>query len=199
MEFEQAVKHTLQFEGGYVHDPDDRGGETFRGISRRAWPAWPGWEDIDRAKSLGNRTRKSIDSYFAGDQSISRKVADFYRANFWQPFASFGLPGRLTAKLFDTAVNTGVKGAVKLAQKSANLLALSPPLKVDGAAGAKTLAAISAAIGGNPGEDGFLAAFVKVQEDNYRRLAARPGQSKFLKGWLRRAAWLPPADKPSLA
>jgi len=36
--FNQALKKTLVFEGGYVNDPDDPGGETNFGISKRAYP-----------------------------------------------------------------------------------------------------------------------------------------------------------------
>ncbi|MGL4208543.1 MAG: glycosyl hydrolase 108 family protein, partial [Candidatus Adiutrix sp.] len=35
MGFDSALIIVLEFEGGYVHDPADRGGETFRGISRK--------------------------------------------------------------------------------------------------------------------------------------------------------------------
>lgn len=32
--FEHALQLLLQHEGGYVNDPDDQGGETYKGIAR---------------------------------------------------------------------------------------------------------------------------------------------------------------------
>ena len=36
--FLRAVKEVLKIEGGYVNNPNDRGGETKYGISKRAYP-----------------------------------------------------------------------------------------------------------------------------------------------------------------
>ena len=49
--FERAIDKTLAWEGGYVNDPKDPGGETKYGISKRAHP------DVDIKKSF---TRKSL-------------------------------------------------------------------------------------------------------------------------------------------
>jgi len=38
MSFERAVTHVLLHEGGYSNDPNDPGGETQYGISKRAYP-----------------------------------------------------------------------------------------------------------------------------------------------------------------
>ena len=98
MSFETAYKQTKKFEGGYVNDPVDRGGETFRGISRNNHPGWPGWPFIDGAKaeawSLGcsspNALAGFIDSRFQGDAVMDKLVRDFYKANFWDPFDKLG-------------------------------------------------------------------------------------------------------------
>jgi hypothetical protein len=45
-----ALGFTLGYEGEWVNDPDDRGGETYRGISRVHWPKWAGWAIIDAEK-----------------------------------------------------------------------------------------------------------------------------------------------------
>ena len=49
-DFKEAFELTLAHEGGYVKDPDDRGGETYKGIARRYNPGWSGWARIDKAK-----------------------------------------------------------------------------------------------------------------------------------------------------
>lgn len=45
--FEIAYKLTGQNEGGVSKDPDDVGGLTFRGLSMRYNPEWPGWRLLD--------------------------------------------------------------------------------------------------------------------------------------------------------
>lgn len=192
MSFLDALQHTLKFEGGYANDPADRGGETFRGISRLNWPAWPGWELIDRAKIRGAVSARLINAAFAGDLDMERLVADFYQRHFWRPFESLRAPGRIPAKLFDTAVNVGVGGAVKMLQRVVNQSGPVAPLVVDGVIGPKTRAGFTLSVGGAGDEDSFLQAFCREQEAHYRRIVGRnPGQSKFLKGWLRRAEWVP--------
>lgn len=90
MGFDEALKQTLAFEGGYANDPDDRGGETFRGISRRSFPDWPGWALIDRAKREGDRSARAINARFVGDMEMEGLVARLYRENFWNPFNGGG-------------------------------------------------------------------------------------------------------------
>ena len=191
-QFEKALKHTLQFEGGYANDPADSGGETFRGVSRRNWPKWPGWPLIDRAKVRGATTAKLINAAFDGDPEMERLVADFYCQNFWKPFERHGLPERLTAKLFDTAVNMGAGRAAKLLQTAINSLGPVVRLIVDGAIGPRTLDALGLTLDSPTGERRILAAYSEAQADRYKTIAENnPSQKKFLNTWLRRAAWLP--------
>ena len=75
--FKKALEHMLKFEGGYANDPNDSGGETFRGVSRRNWPKWPGWPLIDRAKAEGCRTAKAVNARFAGDAQMDTLTAQF--------------------------------------------------------------------------------------------------------------------------
>ena len=51
--FNESFNITLGYEGGYSNDPDDAGGETYKGISRRYHPGWKGWALIDELKSKG--------------------------------------------------------------------------------------------------------------------------------------------------
>ena len=41
--FNQAFKKVMSAEGGYVNDPDDPGGETYKGVARKMNPRWSGW------------------------------------------------------------------------------------------------------------------------------------------------------------
>ena len=45
--FNEEFKKVILVEGGYVNDPDDAGGETYLGISRRYNPNSKIWNIID--------------------------------------------------------------------------------------------------------------------------------------------------------
>lgn len=185
--FLDALGHTLGFEAGYANDPADAGGETFRGISRVSNPNWRGWQLIDQVKARGARTAKLIDAAFEGDTEMEQLVAVLYYRDYWRPFESLVGLDRLTAKLFDTGVNTGVSRAVKLLQAALNDMLPAANLAVDGLLGPRTRAALA-----GPPEEAVLAVYVEKQAAYYQSIVDRkPGQAKFLKGWLRRAAWLP--------
>lgn len=42
-----AIRRVLSMEGGYVNDPDDSGGETIFGITRKNYPNLKLWKDVD--------------------------------------------------------------------------------------------------------------------------------------------------------
>jgi len=192
MDFDKALAHTLTFEGGYANDPADSGGETFRGISRRNWPEWSGWKKIDQVKARGATTAKLIDVAFQSDMEMTQMVAAFYYLNFWKPFNSLEASDRIVAKVFDTAVNVGVSGATKMLQRAINKLGPVSQLTVDGKIGPRTRSAFDIVIVVKDGEARFLRAFCAEQESHYRAIVQRkPSQAKFLKGWLRRAEWVP--------
>jgi lysozyme family protein len=111
--FNKCIDVILRNEGGYVNDPDDSGGETNYGISKRAFP------DSD-IKNLTQDEAKQI-----------------YYDNYWLPLYLEALNDINAAlQIFDMAVNAGVTRAVKIAQKVTNVL-------VDGKMGVITLGAIN--------------------------------------------------------
>jgi lysozyme family protein len=100
-------------------------------------------------------------------------------------------PERVMDKLYDTAVNTGVSRASKILQEALNQLIKPPKLAVDGKIGPSTRRAICGL-----DENAVLSKYAERQAAFYRAIVARkPSQAKFLKGWLRRAAWIPPEKK----
>ena len=116
MDFETAFARLVDpsHEGGYVNDPQDLGGETKYGISKRTYPG----EDIanltlDRAKEL-------------------------YRRDYWGPSGGDALPDLLKFEMFDLAVNTSAPGrpvtAIEMLQKAVGA-------DVDGILGPATLQA----------------------------------------------------------
>lgn len=78
MNFDQAFDRLMVHEGGYVNDPNDPGGETKYGVSKRSYPD----EDIpnmtaERAKAIFRRDfwdRINGDQLFDG---VAWQVADF--------------------------------------------------------------------------------------------------------------------------
>jgi lysozyme family protein len=131
--FQKALRVVLANEGGYVNDPDDPGGETYMGISARYHPEWEGWELVREGK-------------FA---QVEPMVEQFYFDRYWVPSGceaiatSLNFCEDLVVAVFDTAVQHGVKRAVKHLQKAVNSVGGGDALVVDGLFGKKTLAALS--------------------------------------------------------
>jgi hypothetical protein len=100
-----------------------------------------------------------------------------------------GMPDRLHMKLFNASVNVGVRQGAKLLQQSINAIpGAAYKVKVDGALGPLTRNALC-----GMNEQSVINEYKNKQAAFYRSIVARkPGQAKFLKGWLRRAAYEPP-------
>jgi lysozyme family protein len=93
MDFDASFDRLIGHEGGYVNDPQDPGGETRYGVSKRQYPS----EDI---KSLTLARAKEI-----------------YRRDYWGPAGCDAVPEALKFDLFDTAVNAGVEQAILFLQR----------------------------------------------------------------------------------
>ena len=92
--FESALQSVLKWEGGYVDNPDDPGGETKFGISKRAYP------DLD----ISSLTKE--------------KAAKIYRRDYWEACGCDELPSGLDLMVFDCAVNQGPDFAVRTLQRA---------------------------------------------------------------------------------
>lgn len=117
--FIDAYKKVLNNEGIYSNDPDDAGGETYKGISRRANPNWDGWISIDAIKKSYPTTFKGI---LKKTPELEKKVQDLYKDKYWDCFELDDVPNQLVAEqMFDTAVNQGQTAAIKFAQRVLDL------------------------------------------------------------------------------
>jgi len=94
--FPTAVAFVISHEGGYSRDPQDPGGETKFGISRRAYP------NIDIA-ALTEEGAKEI-----------------YLRDYWLPIGADDLPTPADIVAFDTAVNLGISFARELLHETNN-------------------------------------------------------------------------------
>lgn len=170
-DFWTAFNKTMKHEGGYANNPADRGGETYRGIARKHWPAWQGWPLVDEKKSRPDFPKCLTDSAY-----LDAAVKDFYRRNFWPAWMGGIESQDLADWVFDKAVNMGTAQAVKLLQRAAGV-------DDDGRWGPRTAAAVKAA---DPSS--LLEACREQARMFYRQLADNnPSQRQFLKGWLARA------------
>lgn len=174
--FNEAYKLTAAIEGGYVNDPTDRGGETYKGISRKFHPNWSGWDYIDECKSFD-----AIDPII-NDSFIEVDVKEFYKNNYWDKLKGDCYNSQDVAnELYDTAVNMGVGTAAKFLQKSINLLARNK-IKVDGSIGNITISEAN-----KIANVSILKSLNGFQFMRYADICQRdPSQERFFKGWLRR-------------
>lgn len=153
MDFATALDRTLGHEGGYSNDPQDPGGETMWGITAR----------VARA-----------DGYTGAMRDLPRDTAaEIYRKRFWGPAGCEAVPDALRADLFDTAVNAGVKQAIKLLQRAVRVAD-------DGVLGPVTLQAISTVPAAR-----LVARFNGARLDFLTSLS---GWERFGRGWARRVA-----------
>jgi len=127
--FLKALEFTLKWEGGYVNDPKDPGGETKFGISKQKYPD----EDITHL-------------------TLAR-ACELYERDYWLQWKCNERPMPLGAVAFDLYVNHKPSTATDLLRDTNEWRTV-----------------------------------IRRRKDFYgRRVAARPDQQKFLKGWLARA------------
>lgn len=152
-EFLKAIDGILEREGGYVNDPKDRGGETKYGISKQSYPC------LD----IADLTKQD--------------AVDIYCEDFWVPLCADQIVKQIVANvLFDFAVNTGRRRAIKLMQQ---ILCVT----IDGMIGPITIGAINSADG-----EKTAMQYTLQRIQFYADLASRrKSQRKFLSGWINRA------------
>lgn len=176
--FVSAMKYLASLEGGYVNDPDDRGGATKYGISL-------------------NFYKQNIDRYAdeSDIQALTREDAEnIYREWFWYPSGVAALDSRdLANRVFALVVNAGIKPAVRVLQRAVNQTVRSEDdhwgIAVDGVLGPET-----AENANEIPESQLLPDFRLAAMEFYLQLLGmeitkvrRTQFDDFEKGWLRRA------------
>ena len=158
--FKKAFQDLIGIEGGYVNDPDDPGGETKYGISKRSYP----YLDI---KNL-----------------TLEQAQEIYYRDFWFPELEKEFP--IASEVFDTAVNMGQATAIKILQEALNLMNRDQhsysDVVVDGLMGPRTMAAYRHA-----NKLTLLKVLNGLQFMNYVEICKRnPSQEKYFNGWMQR-------------
>lgn len=94
--FEKAILSVLKHEGGYVNHPNDPGGETNFGITKKVYP------NLDIRKLTVEEAK------------------EIYRRDYWLSGLD-DLPYPVAAKIFDMVVNMGTRQAIKLVQRAVDV------------------------------------------------------------------------------
>ena len=170
-DFISAFNATMQSEGGYVNDPQDPGGETYKGIARKFNSKWEGWTDIDTAKR-----EKSFPANLENNTVLQEKIKAYYRSNYWDTLRGDEISDQqVAASIFDFAVNAGAVISAKLAQLTINE-------QPDGIIGPVTLLKINAT-----DSHSFLALFALHKIARYVNICEqRPDSKKYFFGWVKR-------------
>lgn len=158
--FAPALSRALVSEGGYSDHPDDPGGATMKGVTQRVYDAYR------ERRNLPRRSVRLIED---------AELQAIYRRQYWDAVKGDRLPAGVDYVVFDGAINSGPAQSVKWLQRALGTV------KVDGAIGEATLAAVEA----YPDHDQLIALMLG------RRLAfleALKTWRVFGSGWSRRVA-----------
>lgn len=152
MSFTTAYGPMMKIEKGYAKDPDDRGGETYNGVSRIKHPKLELWHVIDGEKQDPNFP-KSLKRNVVLDEMIM----DFYRREFWyEPNLDDvdDVDEFLAEKLFRLCVNFGPNRPCKWLQRAMNVLNRNQTryedIKPDGDIGRTTIRVLKECVKHNP-------------------------------------------------
>jgi lysozyme family protein len=161
-DIDTIVERIISAEGGFVNDPDDRGGATNFGITQATLEAYRG-----------------TTQYYTDVRDLSkREAAEIYKTTYVEPFAQM-FNKTIFNFVVNMAVQHGVLATVKMIQRVVEV-------KDDGVAGSNTWRSIAVAEGY---PEIFLARLVAERCRYYTSIVDRkPTQIKFLKGWVNRIA-----------
>ena len=117
--FDKCLEMLLSHEGGFVNHPDDPGGITNLGVTKKVYDEWIGRESTEQ--EMRDLTPED--------------VAPIYKKNYWDRVKGDSLPSGLDWACLDWAVNSGSGRPAKAVQRAVGATQ-------DGAIGPKTLGLI---------------------------------------------------------
>lgn len=171
-DFSTAFQLVIANEGGYGNDPDDPGGETYKGVARNIFSKWSGWTTVDILKR-----QSDFPANLDKDADLQQAVSDFYQVNFWDKINGDQISNQDVANsIFDFGVNAGIATSSSLAQMVVGAT-------TDGVIGPDSISGINDF---NP--EHFLAAFTVAKIARYINIVKkRPTSRKYFYGWICRA------------
>lgn len=154
-----SLELVLKHEGGYVNHPDDPGGITNLGITKRTYEGWVGHE-VD-ASTMQDLVRQDVEP--------------IYKVNYWDRVKGDELPSGLDLAVFDFAVNAGTGRAAKYLQRMVGATQ-------DGAIGPMTLKAVQQYVSQH-GVAQAVRVYGELRQQYYEKLKHF---DTFGRGWTRR-------------
>mgnify|MGYP003624852390 FL=1 len=100
--FDKCLKMLLSHEGGFVNHPEDPGGITNLGVTKKVYDEWIGRES----------TEQEMRDLTPDD------VGPIYKKNYWDRIKGDSLPSGLDWACFDWAVNSGSGRPAKAVQRA---------------------------------------------------------------------------------
>lgn len=166
--FKESLGLVLKYEGGYVNNPNDHGGETNKGIIQR---------EYDRYRKLNKQEKRSV-KYIE-----DAEVYEIYFENYWKAGKCSWFPAELAIVHFDSCVNCGTTQAAKFLQRAISIQA-------DGVIGTKTFNALFARL-----KKELIIFIIHDYLDQrsqfyYKLVEKDSSQRVFIKGWQNRISRL---------
>jgi lysozyme family protein len=186
-DFQISFNKSMSAEGLISNNENDKGGFSYKGISRKMHPSWSGWQIID---SIYRSTDYQSVQLLNSNASLQTAVKEFYRTEFWNKIQGYLLPSQLIAnELFDSSINLGVPVALEFLQRTINLLnrngSLYQDIKVDGIIGNQSLAALNECIAVN--SEKFVFNLLNFyQAKRYIEIMERDRSQEIFIGWFSR-------------
>tara|TARA_R100000655_G_scaffold1878_2_gene7018 strand:- start:3636 stop:4139 length:504 start_codon:yes stop_codon:yes gene_type:complete len=118
--FDQCMKWVLHHEGGFVNHPDDPGGITNHGVTKKVYEEW-----VER--EVSEQEMRDL---------THEDVAPIYKKNYWDRLRADDLPSGVDFCTFDWGVNSGTSRSAKALQRMVGVTA-------DGGIGPVTLQAVA--------------------------------------------------------
>jgi len=158
--FNEIVELIFDFEGGYVNDPDDKGGPTNMGITLRTLQSW-------RGRKVSARDVKNLKKI---------EAREIYKSRYFDKISGDQLPAATACVTFNNAVLSGPKRAAILLQQA--IVRMGEPIGIDGVIGPQTLAAAAQL------DDGDVAG--NVCDEYLKYLRTLSNWWKYGNGWTNR-------------
>ena len=140
--WQYCLETILHHEGGYVNHPEDPGGETNLGVTKRVYEEFGGTKDMK-------------------DLTVE-DVEPIYKKNYWDRVKADQLPSGLDLCVFDFGVNAGTGRSAKFLQGMVGATQ-------DGAIGPATLAKVNEFVS-MEGVEGAIAEFQHRRQGYYEGL-----------------------------
>ncbi len=190
--FMTAFNKAMSNEGFISNNANDKGGFTYKGISRVKHPYWSGWKIIDSILSSHSTQQSGTElvEVLNSNTELQNEVQNFYRTEFWKKIQGDLLQQQIIAdEVFECSINLGVTLASENLQRTLNLLnrnsKLYPDISVDGIIGSQTLEALKKSISAN-GEQLVFNLLNYYQAKRYIEIMERDPIQEIFIGWFNR-------------